>query len=193
MSNMERKMEKADSGLNNHKKRLNALERLDALENQFGALNEELSKYLTQLQAGLNKRLELIENALNAAIIEIGVEKVQITAQRLHKEKLEVELQKNTKDVEDAVTAGKFTVGDTVTENSLVVGSEKDKDGVQKLPTKMFLSFGQFTDEVKAKIKDKIIGDVVDLTDGGTFEVLEVYNPIIPTEYVSPETTQPSN
>lgn len=149
-----------------------ALERIDSLEMNLGSIIQATNQVLNQV----NTRLSSIEETLAALVVEIGADQVQARVDTMRAEAAEARM-KSAKDALDkAEAAGDVVKVEAITEKSLIVGIEKDKDDKVIPPGRVQLTYGGVKPEFQAQLLGKGAGTVIKTTPGGTFEVTEVYD-----------------
>lgn len=150
-----------------------------------GALEriDELEKLIPNLLSSINEALLRVDNRVSelADVIEvigdkIGKEEVLKLLQERREARDMDNAVKAQEALQKAVEAGVAVAVDTVSEKSLVVGVEYDKDGKAIPPARVQLMFTQIKPEVREKLAGNGPGTKVETPAGGTFEVLEVYN-----------------
>lgn len=149
-----------------------ALERIESLEINMGSIIQATNQVLNQV----NARLSTIEETLAALVIEIGPDQVQARVDALRTEAAEARMKAAKDALDKATAAGDVVKSEAITEKSLIVGVEKDKDGKVIVPGRVQLTYTGVKPEFQTQLLGKGIGTIVKTTPGGTFEVTEVYD-----------------
>ena len=102
--------------------RKSILERTDALENAYKSMVEGINNVF----ARQTNRLQLLEEAMGAVIEAVGIEQVQaIIVSKKQRERDERDAALQTL-LEKALAEGQVEVAETIAEDSLIVGVEKN-------------------------------------------------------------------
>lgn len=149
-----------------------ALERIEQLENDFPNLVEAMNSVLNQMSA----KTTAVEEILEAVVREIGSEKIADLIVTIRKEKMAAEVAQAKAAIEKALAEGSIEPAEMVSERSLIVGKEVDKDGKQVGPEQVQLPYFQVKPEFQDKLLGQGVGYKMETSTGGTFEVLGIYN-----------------
>lgn len=170
------------------KKTANALQRLDALEQTMGGIVQGVNNALNQLQ----QQLAGFSETLGALVQSIGQDEVErlMVENRAERGRQLVESEKAG--LAAMLAAGDVVAGEKVTEKSLLVGRELDKDGVVAPPGRAQTAFSRIEPGFQAGLLGQAVGFALDLPTGGKFVVDEIYEvvdrPAAPPA-AAPETT----
>lgn len=166
-------------GLTNHKKRQNALERLDELEKAVEGIETYLKNLFNHMRKSFGELQE--ENRLNSNILEaladvLGREVVEAKIKERHIEKLEREADALWEALDKQVTEGNFRAIDAVKpEGCLVVASNVNADGKVLHPSKVFNDISEYREDVQKLLVGLSAGATVRTDDGTTVSVIGVY------------------
>ena len=166
-------------GLTNHKKRQNALERLDELEKAVGSIETYLKNLFSHMQKSFGEIQD--ENRLNSNILEaladvLGRGVVEDKLKERHIEKLEKETVALQEALDKQVEDGNFRAIETVKEDAcLVVASNTGPDGKVLYPTKVFNDISEYLESVKKELVGKTVGATIKAEDGTVVTVLGIY------------------
>jgi hypothetical protein len=154
------------------------LERLTNAESNIKSIYETDQKNFTVIEQRFAEQSEI----LDALITLTGMEQVfeQIKTKRI--EKAEVEAEGKKAALEKALQEGQIVVAETVGEQSILVGTEVDKDGNQLHPIRAQLLFAQIKKDLAEPLRGKKVGEVIDTPVGSKFTLQEIYDIVIPTK-----------
>jgi hypothetical protein len=156
-----------------HRKQVkSALERIDVLE-------ETLPQVVAGVNQALNQqgqRMEQLASILEAVVELLGTSTVDAKIKEISDKKTLQNLERAKKALEDALAKGEVVKTDKISEKSLVVGREVDKDGNPVFPGRVQLAYHSIKTEFQEKLKGNGVGFVVETANGSKFEVLEVYD-----------------
>lgn len=184
-----------------------ALGRIEAVEKQMTALTGGLGELLGQIQNSFQateKRMSAVEKALNAigertlslekianaATKVVGIEAIQ---KQLDEDALETAKRNAVAQVEalsKAVDAGQIAATDTIGDETLIVGIERDIAGNEVLAGRTQAWTKELVPELREELAGKGVGAVGATPGGGTLTVTELYRrvEVPPTE--KPEEVQ---
>lgn len=160
-----------------------ALERIVDIENVIPGLINAVNQSFTQFEQRIVGLTEIVDSLIES----VGTEKVQAVIQERRDRQGRERAEEARLWVENEKAAGRLEALDTVVEDSLIVGVETDPEGVQLGAGRTQLT----TDRIKPEILEKLLGQPVGVrieTEGGLFEVLEIYRRIeapVPAELPS--------
>ena len=146
--------------------------RQDMIEQQMTrfvwAVNQQLQN--------LSQRLANAEETLVAVVSHIGEEEVQaiVTETRVAKARQGAAEEKATLD--EGIRDGYITAAEVIEEKSLIVGVYYDKDGKAIEPGRNQLVMPGIAPNFREKLQGQKVGVKLDLPDGASFEVLEIYS-----------------
>jgi hypothetical protein len=160
-----------------------ALERIDALEQELPRLGMAVDQAL-QVNG---RRLGELASVLEAVVELLGASTVDAKIKEVADSKTMANMERAKQALEDALAKGELVKSETVTEKSLVVGREIDKNGSPIFPGRVQLTYGGIRPEFQEKLKGQAAGFSVETPRGNKFEVLEVY------EVVEKQPEQPAS
>lgn len=149
-----------------------ALQRLDEVEEKI----QRILYIMSQGFGTLEGRVGSLDEVLTAVVNCVGREPVTEKIKEMRKARFEAEVSKQKDVLGKAVELGIVSKIDQISEESLIIGKENDKDGN---PTSDFVEilYSTLLPEFQEKLLLKTVGTVVETPAKGTFEVLEVYQP----------------
>jgi hypothetical protein len=188
-----------DRSVSLRKNAADAMGRLTTLEGELEDVKGSLPRLAMGVQNITNKLsqdLYEVREYIDALIGLVGPEEVQkvIMDNRLTKSHADADASKAN--IAKKVEEGALAKAEKVTEESLVVGHEVKADGTVVEPGFASFAFSQVHPEFKTKLLGQSPGAVVELKDGHTFKVEEVYVEVpkapvtAPTLEAVPNTTQ---
>lgn len=161
------------SGIQKKIKR-SVLERVDAIEASVQNLVEQINQSLSAVEKQLTMHQELV----GALVSIVGVEPVKeaIETARAAKKQQELEAmiasaQAAKAALEAGLTNGEIAAAEICGERSVIVGVERDKEGVEIPPGRSQLLFAMVKPEFQEKLLGKPVGTVIETATGGTFTV----------------------
>jgi hypothetical protein len=164
----------------------NALQRIETLENDLQSVVGAIQKALQSIDGKINTHAEILDALAN----EVGPESINaaIAAGRVTRATEHAAASKAA--LEKALADGELAVAETVTESSVIVGVEYDKNGEAVPPGYVQLGMNTVKPEFQEKMLGQKAGFKFDTADG-SFEVTGVYtvldtSPPQPTERSEP-------
>jgi hypothetical protein len=158
------------------------LKRLLDIEADLTGLVDALNKSLTLVE----QRLTTLDEVSNAVVSVLGVELVQAAITASHVKKAKADADAQAKALLMAVDKGLVIKSELLTEKSVIVGRELDKDGNEVPPGRVQMLYGQIKEEFRAALLGKPVGTQIDTPVGGKFEVVDLYEiqekPVPPAE-----------
>jgi uncharacterized protein YoxC len=171
-----------------------ALERIEALEKNFTSLlgnqqnllegtNQALGMVeqrintLERLMSGVVDNLDALSRAVGA-MSDAKFPSVEQTVTRHIHEQATSRADMEKAALATAVETGRLIVGDSIGEQSVIVGREILKDGTVRHPGWEQLLFGQLQPDLMSSFLGKRVGDRI-ASPAGEFEVLEIYEIIL--------------
>jgi hypothetical protein len=151
-----------------------ALERIEVLEQMHERLVVGIDGILNQL----NTRLSAIEETLEAVSGIIGPEQIANLIVENRKRRSEDAAAAAKAALDDAIAKGIMAPAEVIGENTLVVGRETDKDGNQVGASRIQLAFMGIKPQFRDQLLGKGVGTKLTTENEGTFEVIELYNPV---------------
>ncbi len=182
------------------RKTSNALERLDQLEKTVGNIVGAVNNSLGQVSAQLSG----ITEVLDAVVQTLGAETIQKIMTENRAAKAEAQALAEEQALKELLDKGDLKVAEQITERSIVVGKESDKEGNIRPPGRAQVPFARIDPNFQAAFLGKGAGFSLDLPTGGKFEVTAVYEvvekidaPVTPPAEALPaapaaETTEPA-
>lgn len=153
------------------KRTSNALDRLDQVEktlpNLISAINNSLG--------GLSQQLNSQGKVLEAVMQLLGRETVETTMKEIEDRRVTETMEAEKKALEELLAAGNLAKVEKVTEKSIIVGREYQPDGSLRHPGRAQVAFPRVDPQFQPKLKDQAAGFVMELPNGGKFEVVEVF------------------
>ena len=169
------------------RKTSNALERLDQVEktvgNIVGAVNNSLGQVSQQLGG--------ITEVLDAVVQTLGAETIQKIMTENRQAKAEAAAQAEEAALKELLSKGDIKVAEAISEKSIVVGRETNPDGTVRAPGRAQVAFARIDPNFQGPFLGKAVGFVLDLPNGGKFEVLEIYEVVEKPETVPAESSTP--
>ncbi len=154
----------------------NALERISALE-------QDMSSIFTGVQAAvseLEKRIMGAAEVVDACVRVLGAEVVEAAVLAARDERAAAAVETAKDGLNKAIEAGQVVVADTITDESIIVGVESDKDGNPIKPGYVQLAVSGVKPEFKEKMLGQGVGFKFDTVDGNTFTINGVYAQVPP-------------
>jgi len=170
----------------------NALERIAALEGDLSGLMTGVQSAITELE----KRILGAAEVVDALVRIMGQETVEAAVVAARDERAATQATDAKAGLEKALAAGQVVPSDHVSENSIIVGVENDKDGAAIKPGYIQLSMQGVKPEFKEKMLGQAVGFKFDTVDGNTFTVNAVYEAVpqktdAEVPVLTPEVVQP--
>lgn len=156
------------------KRTTNALDRLDRLEQSFAQLVSTINNSL----GGVSRQLDAHEEVFEAVITLLGREAVQGVVKDLREKKAVESMEAEKKALNELLDAKVVQTAATVTEESIIVGKETNPDGTVRIPGRVQLAFQRIDVNFQSALKGVAVGFILDLPNGGKFEVQEIYVPV---------------
>jgi len=153
------------------KKTSNALERLDQLEKTIPQIVAAVNQSVGQIQGQLSSAVEV----LDAVVQTLGSDTIEKLILDSRKKKAEEQSDKEKQALAELVTQGAIVPANVVTEKSIIVGVETDKDGVVRVPGRAQVAFQRVDPQFQQGLLGQAVGFKLTLPNGGTFEVTELY------------------
>lgn len=150
----------------------NALERIAQLEKDLTQVVGSVQQALNQLGGRLGSLGETLD-----ALVELtaGVEQVQSQIESSRALRAQAQADAAKAALEKALADGVLLTAEKISENSILTGSETDKDGNVRPPGYIQLQFGGIKPEFQEKLKGQGVGFVLETEEGGKFTVTGVY------------------
>lgn len=154
--------------------------RVDSVVEGLKVLDEFRSDILRAMRhtfVVVEQRMANIEDILEAVVYLMGRETVEKKVQELHVEKLEARSAADKVALEAALAEGRVVPAETISETSIIVGTEVDKDGNALHPLRVQQLWQAVQNpEMKTALLGKKAGDVIETSIGTKFTINEVYN-----------------
>jgi hypothetical protein len=154
------------------------LERLKKLER----FRDDMLRAMNQTFTIVDQRETQTEEVLRAVINLLGRETVEKETRRLKIEELESKSLQEKATFDAAKEAGKVFATERVTEKSVIIGTEVNKDGEQLFPTRVQLFFPQLPIDYQKCYLGAAAGDVVVTPTGSKFTIAETYEVLVKAE-----------
>lgn len=160
-----------------------ALGRIEALEQDIPRIVGAVNEALTRLNTQLSETVEI----LNALVALSGEAEVASAVSEARKVKSDEAVARAKASLADSLAKGTMVATTTVTEQSILVGVEKGKDGTPVPPGRAQLSFATLLPEFKEKLLGQGVGFSVETPLEGSFELQEIYEAVEPSGIVTPD------
>lgn len=158
-----------------------ALERIDSLEQELPRIVMAVNEALV----GQNEKSGQLANIVEAVVELFGAATVDAKIKEISDRKTMANLEAAKAKLTEAIQKGDVVKADAISDKSLVVGKEYDKDGNVLFPGRAQLQFGAIKQEFQDKLLGNGVGFTLETGNGGKFEVTEVYDVVekpAPTE-----------
>jgi hypothetical protein len=160
------------------RKTSNALERLDQVEktigNVVGAVNNSLGQVSNQLSQ--------ITEVLDAVVQTLGADTIQQLMIASRTAKAEAQSQAEEAALKELVEKGDVAAAEKITDKSIVVGKEFDKEGTLRPPGRAQVAYSRIDPSFQESFLGQGAGFVLDLPTGGKFEVTGVFEVVQKTD-----------
>ena len=165
---------------NNHKK-LNAAQRLEALEKAMVLVDKTIHELFKSIE-GLRLAGKTLNNKVDS-IISASSQGQQINDDVVNKIMTENNVNELKDRIEALKTSGQLTEGSEIGDMSLMVLREVDPDTNEVVNPRIQIAYQLLADSTKDLIKGKKAGDIVSMgEDKLNLEVLEVYEIVVPAQ-----------
>ncbi len=151
------------------------LARLQKLER----FEKDMLRAMNQTFNIVDQRETATEEILRAVINLLGREVVEKEVRRLKIEQLEGESTKQTAVFEEAKKEGKVVATTAVTEKSVIIGTELDKDNNQLYPVRVQLFFPQLPADYQKAYLGAKLGETVVTPTASKFTISEIYEVVV--------------
>jgi hypothetical protein len=149
-----------------------ALERIDQLEQDLPKIVMGVNEAVMGQRRGLGELASVVE-----ALTEIlGAGTVDAKIKEINERKVQAQLDKAKAALDEGLAKGDLVKADAVSDKSLIVGREYDKDGNVLPPGRAQITFDGIMPEFQDKLLGQGPGFTVETKNGGKFEVVEVYD-----------------
>jgi len=153
-----------------------ALERVSALEESIPQIIQGINSAFGQMENKVDSFANVLEAVKNLLEDVVGEGKVQAEVDSILLQRAVAASESQKRDLETAVKDGKFVVAAVVSEKSLIVGTEFDKDGKAYGAGRVQISLQGIKPEFKDKVSGQGVGFSFDLPNGGKFTINEIYD-----------------
>lgn len=153
-----------------------ALERIKDLEGQNQVLTQSFYELINQSNQRFNQNAEV----LNALVELTGKDAVQAKLEELRKQRDADRVAAAEAQIKSQLEAGTLEPTDVITDVSTIVGVEYDKEGTPVPPGRIQVPFLSVLPQLQEKLLGKGPGERVETAVGTLFEVLEIYNAVVP-------------
>lgn len=162
-----------------------ALERIDQLEQDIPQIVMGVNEAIMGQRQATGELAQVVE-----ALTEIiGSGNVDSKIKEIQERKTLARVEQAKKNLEDGLEKGTVVKADAISDKSLVVGRETDKDGNVVFPGRAQVTFDQIAPEFQDKLLGQGAGFAVETKAGGKFEVVEVYDVITTATGTAAEAT----
>jgi hypothetical protein len=148
----------------------NAIQRVEELEKLVPQVISATNNAVQQIQVQLSGAVEI----LDAVIQALGVETIEKIVTENRTRRADEQNAKTREQIDGLVAQGVLVAGDKVSEQSLVVFKEFNKEGVEQVARLQHV-FKQLQEEFKPQLLGAAVGAKVTAATGSSFEVLEIY------------------
>lgn len=166
-----------------------AIERLEDLEQQVMQITIGANNALGQISGRVNDLTEGAEALLDVlSVVDPELRgKIEAVLKVREDQRQQAQIEQQKAGINALVDSGRIKAVTTITDDSIVIGREFDKDGVLVAPGRIQVSIKTIPEELQILLKGKGVADVIDLAaGGGKFEILEIYEAILPQELPAP-------
>jgi oligoendopeptidase F len=151
----------------------NALQRIEELEtnlmNVFGAVQQALN--------GSDQRVNALAEILDAVVAELGPETINTRVVEGRKARALEQAEKSKAALAEAVEKGQYKAVEVITDKTLIVGKELDKEGKEVFPGYVQLAYSSIKPEFQEKLLGKGVGASFE-TESGKFDVTGTYEAV---------------
>jgi hypothetical protein len=162
-----------------------AMERLDSIENQVKDVQQSLPRVLVAVNnalAQLGQQLAEMREYVDGIIGVVGAAEVSQVIAENRATRMKEQAEQTKLDITKALEEKRLVAADKVSENSLVVGSEVDKAGLEIPPGYAAVRFATLSEQdYKDKLLNQPVGTVLETKQGGKFTVNAIYD-FVPQE-----------
>ena len=148
-----------------------ALERLDSIEELLPQMMTQINRAVTVLENNIQSLNEIVE----AVVVCVGEEQVDAALLRIRTLKAEADAEAARSNLQKAVAEKKLVPAESVSEASIVVGVETDKDGKAVPPGRVQFNSATLTPEYREKLIGQRLGFKFSTGDANTVEITEIY------------------
>jgi hypothetical protein len=167
--------------MSNQQAKPKASERLSAIEQQLLPTQRRVGE-LEKIVFNLSRDNEILKDALQLihekleSVIALANEGKSLSNENINEKVVMLKEQALKDKVQDLINAGQIKQAEKVTNNSLVVARELNKDGTVENPRIQFLT-SRLSEEYQEKFLDKAVGELVKSDDNKLdLEIMEVYD-----------------
>lgn len=187
---LQKSIDKNRNGLTNAGQRKDALSRIADLEQKLSVAEGRFEVLITQINKVFKDNEENLGNVarvLQAVTSLVGPDNVAAAVQEQRLQEVTDAANHQLAAIDVAVAEGKLTAvsGPCLDDGNLVVTTQRDASGNTLNPYRVIITLGSYSDEAKAAIRGKSVGDCVTMSDGSTVEILAVYAESKPPEATS--------
>ena len=155
--------------------------RLDDLEKQVEGQGKSLKQIAMAVNGAMGQQtrsLEEYKEMLNAVIGILGPQQVQTEIEAARAMALQLQVEETKASIAKALEAGEIVQAEFASEGSFVAGVETKADGTPIAPGWAFVPMMKIDDEYRAQLVGQGVGAKIATKDGGSFELLEIYNAV---------------
>ena len=161
-----------------------AMEAKDSMDSQLKNIDENLKQLFAndnKMAAWVDEKYSKHEEILSALIEIIGTQKVFEEIKKARIEKAEANSASQKEALDKGLAEGTVKAVDEVTDTSIIVGSEVDKDGNVIPPARSQILFASLPPELADLLRAKKVGDVVETMVNSKFTIKEIYEMVLPS------------
>lgn len=158
------------------------MEEVEFLKNEVVAQKQALNSLAEEYKRNLTQMLDILNGSLTACkkLLPNFEDEVKAEMTRVGEERVKQFVAASNERLNKLVEAGTFTVGTEVTDTSLIVAREFNKEG--KVVNHFLQNFlADYNPEFRAKLLGQSPGFCLDLPEG-KIELLGVYEPVVAKE-----------
>lgn len=158
-----------------------SLERIDELAAQVLGHGESIKQVVMAVNGSmgqLNRQLEEYKEMLNAVIGILGPSQVQEEIEANRRDALLKQVEETKASIASALASGDVVQAEKTSEKSFVAGVETKADGTTIPPGWAFVPMGKIEEEYRTQLLGQGVGFKVATKEGGSFELLEIYEAV---------------
>jgi uncharacterized protein YoxC len=180
MGNYAKQLQKKQDGMTNENKRQTALESLARLEGQQNQLLTEHNKLVESVNY-VHRDIENMVMMIEAMSELLGVDQVADKMKANSVAKLEANVAQSEINFAEAVANGQLEIAEIVSGSDedlkkfVVCGTIHNKEGEMLHPSKYYRPYATWKESIQKELVDKKVGDKLNLDDGATLTVVQIY------------------
>lgn len=166
----------------NAKRTANALDRLEQVEktltNVVSAVNGTVGN--------INQQLTSQGEVLQAVVTMLGRDAVEKTIKDAREAAATASMEAEKRALEELRLRGDVVTMEFVTDKAIIVGREYMPDGTVRHPGRAQVAFQRVDPQFQPKLLGQVVGFLMELPNGGKFEIVEVLQVVEKDEEVAP-------